>query len=160
MLNCIEEILYYHRVDTSEFFIGICHSRSIGHWCCTQHYSKRSPVKPGWVFFSHSYVTKQPKVTWNIIFFLAIHQTLYYDYGQLRLKYFTFTVCYKQVDKYNISYNKRIYSYISISSYIFHIYLFFSLWLYSFFCYDSRLDSFNFIPIKKQTKKTPKNRRR
>lgn len=35
MLNCIEEILYYHRVDTSEFFIDICHSRSIGHWCCT-----------------------------------------------------------------------------------------------------------------------------
>lgn len=57
-------------------------------------------------------------------FFLAIHQTLYYDYGQLRLKYFTFTVCYKQVDKYNIRYNKRIYSYISISSYIFHIYFF------------------------------------
>lgn len=32
--------------------------------------------------------------------------------GQLRLKYFTFTLCYNQLDKYKIMYNKRIYCYI------------------------------------------------
>lgn len=67
--------------------------------------------------------------------------------GQLRLKYFTVTFCYKQFDKYKIIYNKRIYSYIFL--YIPHIFfLFVALFLSAKVCYDSRL-KFNFIPMNK-----------
>lgn len=49
---CVEEILYYHSGNTSDFFIDICHSRSTGHWYCTQYFCKHSPGKPGMYLFT------------------------------------------------------------------------------------------------------------